>query len=234
MPSTSQHLPPVGWPYAPREVKTNLVTHSDQTVPGMGGGWTLRLAPGVTLEGAAKPLAGAFGRGGVFRMGDAVIRPYRRGGMVRHVNRSTYVGIHRFESEFEVHARLFALGFPTVQPLGYGFRRRGLGWQGLFITRWIEANPWPSSWCHGPEFMAALGAAVKALEAAECWAPDLNATNVLTNPEGGVLLLDWDRASFGQGPGLTPRYRARLLRSLQKMQAPADVILELTKCLTDP
>ena len=233
MPPTRHH-PPAGWPYAPRKVNANLVTQANQTVPGMGGGWTLRLAPGVSLAGTAKPLEAAFGRGGVFRLGDAVIRPYQRGGMVRHVNRSTYVGIHRFESEFEVHARLFALGFPTVQPLGYGFRRRGLGWQGLFITRWVESTPWPSSWCHSPDFFSALGAAVKALEAAECWAPDLNATNVLTTPEGGVFLLDWDRARFGHGPGLMPRYRARMVRSLQKLHAPAEVILGLVACLSDP
>ena len=234
MPSTRIHPPPAGWPYAPRKGKANLLTHVNQTVPRMGGGWTLRLVPGVTLDGAANPLMDAFGRGGVFRIGEAVIRPYRRGGMVRHVNRSTYVGIHRFESEFEAHARLFAMGFPTVQPMGYGFRRRGLGWQGLFITRWVESTPWPNTWCHSPEFLVALGAAVKALEAAECWAPDLNATNVLTTPEGGLLLLDWDRASFGQGPGLMPRYRARMSRSLQKLHAPADVILRLMKCLSDP
>lgn len=234
MPSTRNPPPPAGWPYAPRKIQANLVTHSNQTVPGMGGGWTLRLVPGMTLDGSAKSMAEAFGRGGVFRMGDAVVRPYRRGGVVRHVNRSTYVGIHRFEAEFEVHAWLFALGFPTVQPLGYGFRRRGLGWQGLFITRWVESTPWPLTWCLAPAFLAALGEAVKALEAAECWAPDLNATNVLTTPEGGLLLLDWDRASFGHGPGLRPRYRARMSRSLQKLRAPTDVILGLTQCLPDP
>ena len=135
-----QHL----WPYAGRRWEGNLVEQVEQRLPCLGGGWTLRRRAGVLLEGTPIPLTGVFGRGGLVRVGDVVLRPYRRGGMVRYLNRSTYSGIQRFQQEFGVHARLYEDGFPTVEPLGYGFRRKGLGWQGVFFTRWLEAVPWPS------------------------------------------------------------------------------------------
>ena len=237
MPTPDQDRLPSGWPYALRQAGGELGEQQGHAIPGLGGGWTLRLVPGFTLDGAVEAMPEAFGRGGVFRLGDAVLRPYRRGGMVRHVNRSTYAGANRFQAEFEVHAWLYQQGFPTVQPLGYGFRRHGLGYQGLLLSRWLQATPWPATWHHGVSFLEALGTAIKALEAVGCWAPDLNATNVLVTPEGRPILLDWDRASFGRSGdvngGLVLRYRERLLRSLQKMQAPSDVVLGLTKCLSD-
>lgn len=215
---------PAQWPYADRNWDGALTERPDQGLPGLGGGWTLRIHPECPLDGEESPLPGAFGRGGVFRVGGVVLRPYRRGGMVRHVNRTTYAGIGRFRNEFDVHAGLFTSGFPTVEPLGYGFRRRGLGWQGVFLTRWAEARPWPAEWSATSAILPSLGVAIRALDAVGCWAPDLNATNVLVTSGGGIQLVDWDRAVFGEVGKLIPSYRNRLLRSLQKLGAPSDVV----------
>lgn len=224
--------PPSDWPYSPRDWVGALTEQSQQTILGFGGDWTLRLANDVRLEGPGGPMSEAFGRGGVGRIGTTVLRPYRRGGLVRHVNRSTYLGTERFHAEYEVHAHLFALGFPTVEPLGYGFRRRGLGYQGLYFTRWAEATPWPLAWAKDPGVPPGLVLAVKALTSLGCWAPDLNATNVLVTLSGDALLLDWDRAALGVEGNLMAKYRARLLRSLQKLRAPSDVIVGLATSLS--
>lgn len=216
-----------------RKWKRALTERVDQRLPGFGGGWTLLLQKGCVLESSASPLAGAFGRGGILRIGEAVVRPYRRGGMVRFFNKATYPGIHRFRNEFEIHAQLFHRGFPTVEPLGYAFRRRGLGWQGLYVTRWVDAEAWPSDWSRSQHILPALGQALHFLNEAGYWAPDLNATNVLVTPSGDLQLIDWDRAALGRPGGLLPAYRARMLRSLQRLGAPADVVVDF-KALFDP
>lgn len=219
------------WPYPPREWEPNLAARAGQKLPGLGGGWTIHLGPETSLTGAAVPLSGAFGRGGIFRLGDVVLRPYRRGGLVRYLNRSTYSGTNRFQREFEVHGRLYQAGFPTVEPLGFAFRRRGLGWQGVFLTRWLAAAPWPADWSLSATLLPALGVAIRALSEGGYWAPDLNATNVLVTPAGAIQLLDWDRTTLVSPGGLIPAYKARMLRSLQKLGAPSDVVAEFTELL---
>lgn len=189
----------------------------DAAVPGFGEGWTLEAAGGLDLAGQGQDLA--FGRGGVRRLGGAVLRPYRRGGLVAKVNAKTYLSEGRFRRELAVHRALWEAGFPTVEPLGFAWRPAGLGVEGLFITRYLEARPWPEDW-RAP-ILADLGAAIRALDAWGLWSPDLNATNVMAGAEGPVLL-DWDRAAW-RGGALLPRYRARLARSLARLGAPEDL-----------
>ncbi len=167
----------------------------------------------------------AFGRGGVRRLGDLVIRPYRRGGLVAKINGGTYASPTRFRRELIVHRALWEAGFPTVEPLGIAHRRKGLGVEGLYFTRYAEAMPWPSDWSSPmlPELMQALAA----LDAWGLFAPDLNATNVMRGASG-LVLLDWDRAAWTKGP-LLVRYRARLARSLAKLGAPVELIEAFTR-----
>jgi len=156
-------------------------------------------------------------------MGEVVLRPYRRGGFVRHLNERTYASPARFQAEYAVHARLWESGFPTVEPLGYAHRPSGLGVEGLYITRFEEATPWPRAWERSGEVLPALARMLEALCALGLWAPDLNATNVLITAGGQVIALDWDRARMAEPRGLAERYRARLRRSLEKLQAPPAV-----------
>jgi hypothetical protein len=65
-------------------------------------------------------------------------------------------------------------------------------------------------------------AILEALAAWGLYAPDLNATNFLVDPRGGVLALDWDRAVWVPGVPLLDRYRRRLVRSLAKLGAPKE------------
>lgn len=169
-------------------------------------------------------MAEAFGRGGVVRRGEVVIRPYRRGGMVRFFSRRTYGSSARFRAEAEMHRRLWEAGLPTVRPLGCAWRRRGLGVEGLYFTRWSEARPWPRTF--DPQAAPQVRRVLRALADWGCWVPDLNATNLLIEGSGRVLALDFDRARFGKGD-LMRAYRDRLLRSLRKLSAPEAIIAEV-------
>lgn len=182
--------------------------------------------PGLALDGEGTALGEAFGRGGVYRVGDVVIRPYRRGGLMRRLNERTYPSPARFAREFLVHQALWIAGFPTVEPLGYAFRRRGLGVEGLYFTRFAQSEPWPRRWEIGA--LPDLRQAIAALCAWGLHSPDLNATNVMVTPRGEALLLDWDRAAWSPGP-LLVRYQARLLRSLAKLQAPPELRADIER-----
>lgn len=196
-------------------------------IPGAQGIWTLEAQPLLALEGQAQPLQDAFGRGGVRRLGDVVVRPYRRGGLVAKINARTYVSPARFRHELAVHRALWGAGFPTVEPVGIAWRRSGLGVEGLYLTRHVQARPWPSDW--GAPSIPELMRAMRALSAWGLFAPDLNATNVLWG-ENCIVLLDWDRARWERG-ALLPRYQARLQRSLNKLGAPPTLLEALAQGL---
>jgi hypothetical protein len=218
-------LPPT-WPYAPRGASAPLEHREGQRLPGLDGLWTLEAVAGLDLATEGADLAGAFGRGGVLRAGPVVLRPYRRGGLLRHVNGGLYTGPGRFRREFQVHRALWDAGLPTVEPLGWAHRRRLWGSEGVFLSRYAEGVPWPRAW----ERREILGEVRRLLEALCAWgllAPDLNATNILLAPQGGILALDWDQARWAPGPGLMARYRERLTRSLRKLGAPAALVAEL-------
>lgn len=209
-------LPP-DWPFQARPLR-GVETWGPLALPGFGSGWWVEAVPGSVWSEPPEPLSGAFGRGGVMRSGVAVVRPYRRGGLFRHLNRCTYAGPGRFRRELAVHRALWAAGFPTVEPLGCAWRRRGLGMEGLYFTRLEALTPWPRCW-QVPGLLGQVSEGIRALAAWGLWSPDLNATNVLLDGQGRVRFLDWDRAAWTEGPDLGVRYRDRLLRSLDKLGA---------------
>ena len=168
-------------------------------------------------------LGRSFGRGGVLRAGVVVLRPYRRGGLVRHLNERIYASPERFRREFQVHRALWAAGLPTVEPLGWACRRRLWGWEGVYLTRWAEGVPWPRAWDRSGEVLPALRLLLEALCAWGLRAPDLNATNIMVQPSGAILALDWDRAEWSIDEHLMAHYRERLVRSLAKLGAPPGV-----------
>lgn len=208
-------LPP-DWPYAPRPALPPAAVRQGATIPGLGEDWTMEAAPGLELDGAGQGLEAAFGRGGVSRLGGVVVRPYRRGGMVAKVNAKTYATPARFRREFAAHRALWEAGFPTVEPLGFAWRRSGLGVEGLYFTRFVDAKPWPFDWT--APVMADLLTALRSLSNWGLWAPDLNATNVMWGADG-LVLLDWDRAAWVDGIPIGD-YHLRLARSLAKLGAP--------------
>jgi len=212
-------LPP-RWPYPPRADAAPAERRTGVALPGLAGVWSLEASPGLALDAPGAGLPEAFGRGGVLRAGPVVLRPYRRGGLVRHLNARIYPGPGRFQREFQVHRALWAAGLPTVEPLGWAQRPRLWGSEGVFLSRFAEGQPWPRAWA-SPGVLAQLRALLEALCAWGLHAPDLNATNVMVTPSGAILALDWDRARWTRDRDLLDRYRDRLRRSLAKLGAPA-------------
>lgn len=218
---------PQDWPYEPGLPLRPLGCRLNRELPGMGSGWRVCTPGGSLPPNEASPLGRAFGRGGVLRADDWVLRPYRRGGLLRHVNERTYRTHLRFAAEHAVHRGLWEAGFPTVEPRGYAWRPSGLGVEGVLLTRMSEGDAWPRNWALGADRISDLLLAIRTLDSWGLWSPDLNATNILLPPTGGVCLLDWDRARFEpSGSDLLSRYRRRLMRSLRKLQAPS-ALLEL-------
>jgi hypothetical protein len=216
-------LPP-DWPYPLRPGAAATELRAGVALPGLPGVWNLEAVTGLDLDRPdGAPLADAFGRGGVLRAGEVVLRPYRRGGLVRHFNPAIYLGPGRFRQEFLVHRVLWAAGAPTVEPLGWAYRRRSWGWEGVFLTRFEPGASWPHDWPRAGA-LARIAELLRALSAWGLHAPDLNATNFLLPEAGGLVALDWDGAHWTNPNGLLERYRARLLRSLRKLGAPGPVL----------
>ena len=215
---------PAEWPFTPRPPLPRLACRDHQTLPGLGDGWRLCILGEAKVEGPEAAVPHAFGRGGIRRVGSLVLRPYRRGGLLRHVNERIYRSQVRFAAEFAIHRALWLAGFPTVEPVGYAWRRAAWGVEGLYLSKYESAEPWPRHWEASAQVMPRLGEAIRALCAWGLWAPDLNATNLLLAPESGILLLDWDRARFAPSEARPGRYRARLVRSLRKLGAPDAVV----------
>jgi len=228
--SPAPPLPPL-WPFQPRAPLAPLASTGPLPLPGLGQGWILEAAPGLDLPGAAEGMEAAFGRGGVIRSGDIVLRPYRRGGLVRFLNQRIYPGPARFRAELEIHRALWEAGFPTVEPLGIAHRGKGWGVEGVLLTRFSKALPWPVCW-ERPGVLPALTQAIEALVSWGLWSPDLNATNVMVEAQG-VTLLDWDKAEWSQAPDLRARYCERLSRSLKKLGAPEAISQGVLKTLSD-
>lgn len=155
--------------------------------------------------------------------GEAVLRIYHRGGMVRHLTRSTYVyaGANRTRpfAEWRVTRRLFDLGLPVPEPLAAAFERRGPFYTGALLTRRIPgALPLPKAASRmTSEDWKNLGRMLGEAAAAGLRHPDLNANNVLMDGKGKFWLLDFDRAwiadnAFDPGPMI-----GRLQRSMRKL-----------------
>jgi 3-deoxy-D-manno-octulosonic acid kinase len=236
MPSNSSSfvLDHADWPFAAR-APLALSSSAQREISGLPGVWNTRIVEGYELTGEPTGLTGAFGRGGVFRLGDVVVRPYRRGGLLGRVVRRHYLSSGRFEAEWAVHRELWEAGFPTVKPLGYAWRRSHCGVQGAYFTAYQEGSvPWPNAWDRSSEVLPRLGDLLECLCEHGYWAPDLNATNVLLVPGGGILLLDWDRTRRRWNQKTDPEqdcryalfnlYIERLSRSLKKRNAPESVV----------
>jgi len=226
---------PASWPFQSRVLLPPLVTMQSVALPGLGAGWSVRAPAEFVVVGEAAPMDGAFGRGGVVRAGDLVLRPYRRGGLLRKVNPRFYATTRRFARELSIHRALWEAGFPTVEPVGFAHRRAGAGFEGVFISRFAHGEPWPRAWDLKARTLEDIARALRALDAWGLYAPDLNATNIFLAETGGVLCLDWDRAAFTPRAGkLLRAYRERLEASLRRLEAPRGVREALLRVLEVP
>ena len=187
-------------------------------------------------SGEGEPLRG--GRGTLWRVpfegnGAAIVRTYRRGGLVRHLTRDRY-----WDRPLRPFAELRTLvearrrGVPTVEVLGAGVTWAGWGsYRGTLVTR--EAAGFVDWWRWLQTIPAAAERRAVAAHVAETIGlmhargvrhADLNLTNVLVRVEDGrpaTLLLDFDRARMF-ATGVAEARRGRNLRRLRRSMSKLD------------
>lgn len=214
---------PTGEPTLKSRVLGELTKREDTL---QGFHWKIFLLKDASLVGDPVPMHNAYGRSALFRANEVVIRPYRRGGSLRFINKDCYLSPKRFHNEWLIHSRLYREGFPTTKPLGYAYRSIGFGlYKGLYFSESAPAKPWPSSWALNKDEASGLVNGLLSLCKRGIWSPDLNASNILKDPLMGILFIDWDMAEVSalKPQHLLDRYKSRLLRSLEKLGAPSEI-----------
>ena len=177
----------------------------------------------------------------------AVVRRYRRGGALRHLNPDRYLFGHRAFHELQAteRARLGGVAVPLV--LAATEHRRRIGYTALLATRLIPGARTAAEWLHDAKGAERLrmwteaGRQIGRMHATGVAHPDLNLRNLLVGEEGIgnrgertagegpvaesmkglVYLLDFDRARLFSGPvPQTRRMRdlRRLARSARKLE----------------
>jgi 3-deoxy-D-manno-octulosonic acid kinase len=176
----------------------------------------------------ARPVA-AGGRGAAWfvrgEAGDAVLRHYRRGGLMARLGRENYtwLGESRVRSvaEFRLLGELHREGLPVPAPLVAGYWRRGLGYRAAILVECIAGARPLSQWLQGRADEApweAVGDMLARFHLAGLDHADLNADNVLVDGDGAPWLIDFDRcARRSAAGGWRERNLRRLERSLQKL-----------------
>ncbi|HET6233159.1 MAG TPA: lipopolysaccharide kinase InaA family protein [Longimicrobiaceae bacterium] len=116
----------------------------------------------------------------------AVVRGYRRGGAVRHVNHATYFLGHRAFAELRATERARAGGVRVPVVLAAAERRAGLGYRATLATALIPASAEAARWLADvhdaalrTEMLREAGRQICRMHAAGVAHPDLNLRNLL-------------------------------------------------------
>lgn len=151
----------------------------------------------------------------------AVLRHYRRGGLVARVSRQYYVwaGAHRTRAfaEFALLDRMFRQGLPVPEPLGAAWWRSGLVYRAAIVVARIAGA---TTLARSLELAdpVRVAAAILQMHDADVWHADLNAFNILLDPTGRVWLIDFDRGCVRRMTAARRQANlARLQRSLCKL-----------------
>ncbi len=178
--------------------------------------WRLRGAVLAELGGRGQALAVGT------EAGEAVLRPYLRGGWMARINRDRYFfnGYKRSRPfrEWRLLARLHAAGLPVPRPLMAGCDRSGLAYRGALLTQRIpHALPLDRllAVLTEPDWRE-LAVTLNRFFGAGLVHPDLNPGNVLRDESGDWYLIDLDRARLRKGPVSPKPMIARLERALQR------------------
>jgi len=159
--------------------------------------------------------------------GAAVLRRYRRGGLMARLGRRSYLWLGeartRSFAEFRLMHAMWRQGLPVPRPLAAAYWRRGLACDAaILVERIAGARPLASA-LDGPACQAAA-LAIARMHRAGVRHADLNAHNVLLDPAGAAWLIDFDRGRAGPAPLGEAARRANLLRlrrSLAKLAGQA-------------
>ncbi|MFA4913312.1 MAG: 3-deoxy-D-manno-octulosonic acid kinase [Burkholderiaceae bacterium] len=153
--------------------------------------------------------------------GDAVLRHYRRGGLIAKLSRDAYIWrgeqATRAFAEFRVMQRLSGLGLRVPAPLAAGYWRSALTYRAALLTRRIP-HARPLALTLDEALIEPVAQTIAAMHRAGAWHADLNAYNIMLDADDQVWLIDFDRATLGQLTDSSRRANvARLQRSLIKV-----------------
>lgn len=126
----------------------------------------------------------------------AVLRHYRRGGLVARFSRERYVWTgwesSRSFAEFSLMQELGDLGLPVPAPLAAAVWRDGLTYRAaILVARVPDARTLAA--CQEVNAWEAAGKAVAAMHAKGVWHADLNVHNILIDAQRQAWLIDFDR-----------------------------------------
>jgi 3-deoxy-D-manno-octulosonic acid kinase len=155
--------------------------------------------------------------------GNAVLRHYRRGGVVARFSRDTYLwqGAERTRSfrEFSLLRALHERGLPVPTPLAAVYWRSGTGYRAaLLMLRLAGTRSLGALLDHGITLpWRDLGRTIARFHRAGACHADLNVDNVLMDTNGKLWLIDFDRGTLrAPARGWQQANIARLQRSLRK------------------
>ena len=155
--------------------------------------------------------------------GDAVLRHYRRGGVVAHFSHRTYLwsGAERTRSfrEFRLLRTLREHGLPVPTPLAAAYWRHGTSYRAALLMLRLAATQSMGALLDRGEVpaWAAIGSTIARFHRAGACHADLNVDNVLMDANGTCWLIDFDRGTLRTpARGWQGANIARLQRSLRK------------------
>lgn len=163
--------------------------------------------------------------------GHAVLRQYRRGGMIAMFNRDRYFwcGGHRTRSivEFRLMRELISRRLPVPVPLAACYVRHGVQYQAAILIERLEGVSSLAACVRGNSNdtpWEQIGRLISRFHREGLDHADLNAHNILLDPAGKCWLIDFDRGVL-RIPATSWRERnlARLLRSLLKIRGERSV-----------
>jgi len=166
-----------------------------------------------------------------------ILRPYRRGGLLRFLVRDLYWGERRALHELHVGAAALQAGIPTAEVLAaVAFRVAGPLYRGYFITRELagcrdvpaflgaaRSEPADMAFRNKRALLAQVAQAVHVMHDRGFFHGDLNLKNILIDAgrRNAVYIIDWDK-SQAQGAGISRAQRSRNMvrccRSMEKLR----------------
>ncbi|MFP4159140.1 MAG: lipopolysaccharide kinase InaA family protein [Desulfobacterales bacterium] len=163
--------------------------------------------------------------------GSVVIKPYFRGGLLRHVNKRTYLGIGKPRSmaEFEMLEHVRSLGVYAPEPVAYAVKGR-IFYHAWLITAQIQdavslSELSLNNSAAAKKAVSSVARQVGILVSGGIYHVDLHPGNVLVNERGTAWFIDFDRAKTGvqNRQKLFKRYVKRWKRAADKYGLPGFV-----------
>ncbi len=147
----------------------------------------------------------------------ALVRRYHRGGLLRHINRDRYFAGHRAFAELAATERARRAGVSIPLVLAAAEHPATIGYRAVLATLWIPSAAELPDWLAREHVerrtvFERIGEQIRRMHEAGIAHPDLNLRNILVTEDGGIVLLDFDRAVSYEGPAPTPARRRNLLR----------------------